>query len=194
MKKVIVLIATSFALILAGCSQVGVAAQVGDTKITQTTVQKSIDEALKERAKIDTSSMQLETGAAFNRNQLRFHVISALLGAVAADEKVTISKAEIDTRRAEILSQVGGEAKLPTALVGASIAPSDFDEYIQLILYSEKVAAALKASGVADADAGTEIQKMMVAKAKKLKVTINPQYGVWDSAADGDLAEASCFL
>jgi hypothetical protein len=185
-KKVIVLIAASFALILTGCSQVGVAAQIGDTKITQSLVQKSIDEALSERAKVDTSAMQLESGAAFNRNQLRFHVISVLLSAVAADEKVSVTKAEIDTRRAEILSQVGGEAKLPAALVGASIAPRDFDEYIQLILYSEKIAAVLKASGVADADTGTEIQKMMVAKAKALKVTINPRYGVWDSVA-GDI-------
>ncbi|MEI9908007.1 MAG: hypothetical protein WDO06_09165 [Actinomycetota bacterium] len=126
MKKVIILIAAAGALVLTGCSQVGVAATIGKTKITQSTVQKSIDEALAERGKVDTSGMQLETGSAFNRNQLRFHVISVLLGAVTKDVKIGITKAEIDQRRAEIVTQVGGEDKLPSALVGASIAPSRF--------------------------------------------------------------------
>lgn len=189
MKRVIALITVASALLLAGCSQIGAAASVGSTKITQATVQKSIDQILAERGKIDTTGMQLETGSALNRSQLRFHLISILLGEVAADEKIVITKAEIDSRRASIITQLGGETNLPKALAGANIASSDFPEYLQLILQSEQIAQKAVAGGVAQADSGTAIQKLVVAKAAADKVTVNPQYGKWD-AATGDVVAA----
>ncbi len=186
MKKLIAVITVATALVLTGCSQVGAAATVGSVKITEAQVQKSIDAALAERKKVDTTGMQLETGASFNRNQLRFHLISALLSAVVGDLKISVTKAEIDARRGEILTQLGGEANLPKALVGAGIASSDFDEYLQLILFSEKLAKAEAAGGVAEADTGTAIQKLVVTKAKKIGVKVNPKYGKWDPAT-GDV-------
>ena len=182
----IAVITVASALVLTGCSQVGAAATVGGTKITEAAIQKSIDAALSERKKVDTAGMQLETGANFNRNQLRFHLISVLVGAVVADMKISVTKAEIDSRRAEILTQLGGEANLPKALVGAGIASADFDEYLQLILYSEKLAQAEIAAGVSEADTGTAIQKLVVDKAKEIGVTVNPKYGKWDPAT-GDV-------
>lgn len=186
MKKIIALITVASALVLTGCSQVGSAATVGNVKITQATIQKSVDAALAERKKIDTTGMQLDSGAAFNRNQLRFHLISALIEAVAADEKISVTKAEIDVRRDSILTQLGGEKNLPKALVGAQIAAADFPQYLQLILYSEKMAAFFVSKGIAEADTGTSIQKSIVDMAKKIKVTVNPRYGKWDPAT-GDV-------
>ena len=186
MKRVIALITVASALLLAGCSQVGAAATVGSTKITQATVQKSIDGIIAERTKVDTTGAQLVTGAELNRSQLRFHLIAVLLGAVASDLKISITKTEIDTRRATIITQLGGEKNLPKALAGASIASSDFPEYLQLILQSEKIAAYEAAHGVPQANTGTAIQKLVVAKAAAIKVTVNPQYGKWD-AATGDI-------
>jgi outer membrane murein-binding lipoprotein Lpp len=49
MKKILTIAAVAATLLLAGCSQVGSAATVGDTKITQATVQGSIDAILSER-------------------------------------------------------------------------------------------------------------------------------------------------
>jgi hypothetical protein len=188
-KRIIALIAVSSALVLAGCSQVGVAASVGSTKITQATVQKSIDTVLAERAKIDTSTMQLESGAALNRSQLRFYLMEALLNDVAADAKITVTKAEVDARRAAIIIQVGGVAQLPKALVNAAIASSDLDNYLQLIIISDKLSKAAIASGVAQTNTGLETQKLVIAKADKEKVTVNPRYGKWDSTA-GDIVAA----
>ena len=168
------------ALLLTGCSQVGAAAALGDTKITQATVQGSIDSILAERAKVDTSQMQLETGESLNRGQLRFHLLSALLLAVGTELKLKVTKAEIDTRRASILDQVGGVAALPNALVNAGIAPADLDTYIEAISISDKISQALVAGGVAQDQVGTELQKLVVAKAKELGVTVNPRYGKWD--------------
>jgi hypothetical protein len=179
-KKIIAVIAAA-ALLLTGCSQVGAAATVGDTKITQATVQGSIDSILAERAKVDTTQMQLETGESLNRGQLRFHLLSALLRAVGEELKLTVTKAEIDTRRASIVDQVGGASALPNALVNAGIAPADLDTYIEAISISDKISQALVASGVAQDQVGAELQKLVVAKAKELGVTVNPRYGKWNA-------------
>ena len=173
--------AISAALLLTGCSQISSAASVGSVKISQSTVQSSIDAIIAERSKVDTSQMQLEVGENLNRAQMRFHVLSELLNEVAAKLKITISKAEIDTRRASITEQVGGEAGLPTALVGAGIAAKDFDLYLQSIIISDKLSQGLEASGVPADQVGLAIQKLVVDLAKENKVTINPRYGVWDA-------------
>ena len=169
----------AIALFLTGCSQVGAAATVGSTKITQATVQTSIDTVMAERSTVDTTQMQLETGEALNRSQLRFHLFAALLKAAAKDLKVTVSKAEIDTRREVIIQQVGGVASLPNALVGAGIAAKDFDIYLDAVLNSEKIQKALVATGVAEAEVPTKMQDLIIATGKKYKVTVNPRYGVW---------------
>jgi len=61
-KKVISIAAVSVALLLTGCSQVSSAATVGSVKISQSTVQSSIDGIMAERGTVDTSQMQLESG------------------------------------------------------------------------------------------------------------------------------------
>ena len=97
MKKITAVTIASvaaIALFLTGCSQVGAAATIGSTKITQATVQKSIDTVMAERTGVDTSQMQLETGENLNRSQLRFHLFAGLLAAAAKDINVTVSKAE----------------------------------------------------------------------------------------------------
>ena len=182
MKKILALVAVATTLLLTGCSQVGSAATVGGTKISQATVQGSIDAILASRQGVDTSQMQLETGEVLNRGQLRFHLLTALLLEVGKEIKLSVSKAEIDARRQSIIDQVGGEEALPNALVGAGIAPKDFDQYIEAILISDKITQTLTAAGVTEADMGAQISKLVVAKAKELGVTVNPRYGKWDPA------------
>jgi parvulin-like peptidyl-prolyl isomerase len=178
MKKILATAMATF--LLAGCSQIGAAATVGDIKITQALVQGSIDSILSERSKVDTSQMQLETGASLNLSQLRFHVLGTLLRELGQELEINVTKAEIDTRRASILEQVGGEAGLPNALVNAGIAPQDLDRYIEAIAYSDKISQKLVAAGVTEDQLGLEIQKLIVAKSKELGVTVNPRYGKWD--------------
>jgi hypothetical protein len=180
-KKILALVAVATTLLLTGCSQVGSAATIGSTKISQATVQGSIDAILAARQGADTSQMQLETGEVLNRGQLRFHLLTALLREVGKEIKLSVSKAEIDTRRQSIIDQVGGEEALPNALIGAGIARNDFDQYIEAILISDKITQALTAAGVTEADMGAQISKLVVAKAKELGVTVNPRYGKWDA-------------
>ena len=180
MKKFLAISAIAAALLLSGCSQVGAAATIGETKITQEVVQGSIDAILAERGKIDISQMELQTGAALNLSQLRFQVLTVLIREVGKDFKVEASKAEIDTRREGILEQVGGEAGLPKALVGAGIAPANLDLYLEAVIISGKISDAIVATGVTQEALGAEISRIVAAKAAKLKVEINPRYGKWD--------------
>lgn len=186
MKKFVPIFALVSALILTGCSQVGAAATLGGTKITQATVQSSIDSILSARTGVDTSQMQLEVGQALNLSQLRFHLLTMLLRKIGEELKLSVSKAEIDTRRAEIIEQVGGKEGLPNALVGAGIAAADLNVYIEAMLMSDKISKAITSSGVPQEQVGLEIQKLIVAKAKQLGVTVNPRYGKWDPAV-GDV-------
>ncbi len=181
MKKTLAAATLVIAIALTGCAQVGAAATVGDMKITQASVQASIDSILAARVGVDTSKMQLQTGEELNRGQLRFHLLTELLRATASSLKISVTKAEIDTRRQSIIGQVGGVELLPAALVGAGIARDDFDTYIEAITLSDKISQGLIASGVANADIGTAVQKLVVAKAKELGVTVNPRYGAWDA-------------
>ncbi len=181
MKKVISIAAISAALLLTGCSQVSSAASVGSVKISQATVQSSINNIMSERSEVDSSQMQLETGENLNRSQVRFHVLSLLLSKVAEKLDFEVTKAEIDTRRASIIEQVGGEAGLPIALVGAGIAAKDFDLYLQSIIISDKLSQALETSGIPADQVGAAIQRLIVEIAQENKVTINPRYGAWDA-------------
>jgi hypothetical protein len=179
-KKFLTVAVASIAVVLTGCAQVGAAATVGGVRISQATVQGSVDSILAERSGVDTSQMQLATGESLNRSQLRFHLFGTLLREVGAELEITVTKAEIDTQRAAILQQVGGEDQLPIALVGAGIAPQDLDLYIEAITFSDKIGNLIASSGVPEEQIGTEIQRLMTAKAKELGVTVNPRYGAWD--------------
>jgi hypothetical protein len=179
-KKVFIVAVAALAVVLSGCAQVGAAATVGGTRISQATVQGSVDAILAERTGTDTSQMQLETGETLNRSQLRFHLFGTLLREVGAELKITVTKAEIDTQRAAILQQVGGANQLPIALVTAGIAAQDLDLYIEAITFSDKISNLIATSGVPEEQIGAEIQRLITAKAKELGVTVNPRYGTWD--------------
>ena len=166
-------------LAVTGCSSSNSAATVGKTEIPLSTLQGTVNEIIKERNKVETEGLTLAVGEELNVNAVRFHIISILFDDIAERIKVKISDAEIATRRADIISQIGGEDRLDFSLVGAQIAPRDFERYIRTVLLAEKLGEALRANGDTSTD-GSGIQKLIVGMAKEQKVEINPRYGVWD--------------
>ena len=185
-KKVLALIAVLSLATLTACGQVNSAATLGDVTITQSSFQATIDELLKERESVDQSQMQLEVGGALNRSQLRFMVITTIFDEIAKELKISVSKTEQSTTREMLVDQSGGEESLAQNLVSAQIAPSNFERYIRAIIVTEKIADALKATGVAADAVDFRITELVNAKAKELKITINPRYGTWDYDA-GDI-------
>ena len=190
MKKILAVLTIASALLLTGCSQTNEAATVGDFKISQTDLQASIDAVIAERAKVDSSQMQLETGDALNRGQLRFKILMHTFDEIAKELKINVTSSEIESKKATITESVGGKTELPKNLVNAAIAQADFDTYIRAIVISDQITAALAASGVAEEEIATKLGQLLSAKAKELGVKINPRYGVWDVEA-GDVVAAN---
>ena len=181
MKKILTALVVATGLILTGCSNVDAALSLGDTKITTAELQANVDLILAERAKVDTTQMQLEKGETLLRNQLNFQVLLAGFAEIAKELDIKITSSEIAGRRAEIVEQVGGAEELPRALASASITSIDLDAYIRAILISNKLGQALVQSGVAEAEVEGRVQQLLVAKLNELKITINPRYGTWDA-------------
>ena len=188
MKKILALIGALSLVGLTACGSVNSAATLGDITITQEELQGSVDQLLVERAAVDTSQMQLESGAILNRSQLRFQVITVILEEIAKELKINLTDSEITVSRANLITQSGGEEVLPSNLVAAQIASTNFDKYIRANLISNKLNQALLATGVAEAELNSRISQLITAKANQLKISINPRYGAWDSEV-GDIVE-----
>jgi hypothetical protein len=183
MKKIVALIGAGvLAITLTACGSSAIEASVGSDKVTVSDVTTSVNNILTERKKVDTTGMNLPTGDALDLYELNFHLIAYLLADTAAQNGVSITPAEIAARRASIVSQVGSESGMPKALVGANIASADFPMYLKTVLYEEGLAKKVQAQGVATADTQAALQKLASIVSEKLKVKVNPKYGIWDAA------------
>ncbi|MEJ6626957.1 MAG: hypothetical protein QNL32_03750 [Actinomycetes bacterium] len=178
-KKIVAVIGAGLLILVTGCSSSNSAATIGKTEVPLSTMQGTVSEIIKERNKVDTTGLTLAIGEELNTNAIRFHVISILFDDIAERIKIEITDAEIAARRADIILQIGGEDRLDFSLVGAQIAPRDFERYIRTVLLAEKFGDALVAQGDTSTD-GSGIQKLIVGMAKEEKVKINPRYGTWD--------------
>lgn len=189
MKKILTALAVATGLLLTGCSNVDSALSFGETEITTAELQAKVDTLLAERAKVDTSQMQLDSGEALLRNQLQFQLLIQGFTVLGEELKIEVSNSEIAARRAAIVEQVGGEEQIPSALVSAAVTPEDFEPYLRGILISEKMVQTLLQAGVPEAEVQTRVQELFVAKLNSLKITVNPRYGKWDPEA-GTIVES----
>jgi hypothetical protein len=178
-KKIVAVLGAGLLLFVTGCSSTNSAVTIGKTVIPIATVQGTVGEIIEERIKVETTGLTLAVDEELNVNAVRFHIISVLFDELAARINIEITGAEIAARRADIIKQIGGEDRLAFSLVGAQIAPSDFERYIRTVLLAEKLGEALIANGDTSTD-GSGIQNLIIGMAKELKVEINPRYGVWD--------------
>ena len=169
-------------LLLSGCGGMSTGVSIGDKEIKASEIQKSVDEILTARNNVDTSQMQLIDGPELLRTQAQFVIISQLLDQIAIDKKLTINQADVGARKADIISSIGGESELPKALVGASLATSNFDAYLRILIISERLNSDLVATGMPQEQATEEVTKLVTLAATKLGVKVNAKYGKWNPA------------
>ena len=192
-KKVITTVLA--ALLLTSCSSMNSGITVGDKEFSISDIQKPVDEILEARKSVDTSQMQLASGADLIRNQAQFAIISILLDQIASDMKINFTSADIATRRTEIVAQVGGEQGLPAALVSSNLATSNLEPYIKVRLIIDKLTSDFIEVGASPEQASEGVSRLIVAAAKKLGVQINPKYGTWNpitaSIESGDITDGA---
>ena len=166
--------------LLSACGSTGSGVTIGKTEVSSAQIQKYVDEILSERTKVDTSQMNLDSGASLVRTQAQFQIISAVLDELISEKKISVTPADVAARRADIIGQVGGEAELPAALVSASLAPSNLDKYLKIIIISEKLNELVISEGATAESAGEVVTKLVTDTAKKLGVKVNSRYGKWN--------------
>ena len=181
MKKILTALVVATGLLLTGCSNVDAAVTMGDTKITTAELQATTELILAERSKVDTSQMQLESGEALTRSQLSYMISNVIIAELAKDQKIEITTSELESYKAQIFANIGGEANLPSVLVNASIPSSGLDDVLRRDLVLRKISEKETAAGADEASVNEKIQALVTDKANALKVTVNPRYGTWDA-------------
>ncbi len=166
--------------LLTSCSEMSSGVTVGKKEIKASEIQKSVDEVLVARKNIDTSQMELVEGPELLRNQAQFVIISNVLDKIATDMKLSVTPADIAARRANIITQIGGEGELPKALVGASLAKSNLNAYLRILIISERVTSEIIKSGTPESESADAVTKIVTEAAAKLGVKVNAKYGKWN--------------
>jgi hypothetical protein len=180
-KKVLALILALATIFMAGCSQVNSAATIGDRKIALEDLQTQVDLILLEREGVDTSQMQLESGEALTRSQLSYMISNIIIEELAKDQKIEITPSELESYKAQIFANIGGEANLPSVLVNASIPSTALEEVLRRDLVLRKISEKESSAGADQASVNALIQSLVTEKANALKVVVNPRYGTWDA-------------
>ena len=166
--------------LLTSCSEMSSGVTVGKKEIKASEIQKSVDEVLVARKNIDTSQMELVEGPELLRNQAQFVIISNVLDKIATDMKLSVTPADIAARRTNIITQIGGENELPKALVGASLAESNLNAYLRILIISERVTSEIIKSGTPESESADAVTKIVTEAAAKLGVKVNAKYGKWN--------------
>ena len=180
MKKSLALVFALIAFVLSGCSQVNSAATVGNQEIALKELQSQVDLILSERNAVDTSQMQLETGEDLTRTQLSYLISNLIIEELAKEQNIEITASELESYKSQIFENIGGEANLPNVLVNASIPSTGLEQVLRRDLVLRKISEKESAAGADESTVNSKIEALVTEKAKSLKVTINPRYGVWD--------------
>jgi hypothetical protein len=167
-------------LLLTSCGGMTTGVTIGETEIKSSEIQKYVDDILTARNGVDTSQMQLKEGAELLRNQVQFIIVKVILDKVAIDKKLSITAADVAARRADAISRLGGESQLPAALVGANLAVSSLDDYLRILLISDRLNSDLIDTGLAEDVAASEVSKLIIDTALKLGVKVDAKYGKWN--------------
>ena len=168
--------------ILAGCANSSSAANMKHGSVSISNLQSTLNAIVAERIATNTMPENGLTGADLARAQLRLKIISFLLHRGASEKGIIINPAEVAANREKIITQIGGEAALPSALANASIAASDLDRYIEDIIIQDSLRAKLVAPTASDQEFSMALQKYVSEIGARENVKLNPRYGVWIAA------------
>jgi hypothetical protein len=180
-KKIVVVITSLF--ILTGCSNMSSGISVGDQTLKSSEIQRAVDEILEARKTLADPQMQLVDTQKLLRNQAQFAVITILFNEIAKELNILVTPSDINQRRIEVVAQIGGEDRVPTALVNSNLAESSFNDYLRLLIIIDILNNSLFANGATEEQASFEVSNLLVVTAEKLGVKVNPKYGKWNTTS-----------
>lgn len=164
-------------LALSGCStsQAGASALIGDQRISESELNKQVQELLAAQgltAQDSSSELVIQT-----LNRL---IITALVDQLADREGVQVDQGEIDAIRLQYEAQLGGESQLEEQVLGEGVLPSDIDAVIKVNVQVSKLGQKLAPTD----DPGVQTQAVFVAMTElstEINTEVAPRYGTWDA-------------
>ncbi len=168
-------------LLLTSCSSMSEGVSIGDKDFSINQIQQSVDQILESRKTVDTSQLNNLSAPDLLRGQAQFFIASEIFSQIATDLSIEVTPSEIAARRTQIIASLGGESKLPAALVSANLAASDLDTNLKTLIISERMQSNFINSGGLETEYFAYLQDLIVKTAKKLGVKVNPKYGKWNS-------------
>ena len=143
---------------LAGCNtSPGAAAVVGGDRIPVTTLQQTVDRALKDPA----AQQQLgQDRPGFVRSELSRLITNVVVARAASDKHVTVSDSDIDNELNALAQQTGGRQQLIQAASASGVPEQDLRNFVRYFVMQQKLGDALAANiNVSDADLQAAYQK-----------------------------------
>jgi parvulin-like peptidyl-prolyl isomerase len=143
---------------LAGCNtSPGAAAVVGGDRISATTLQQTVDRALKDPA----AQQQLgQDRAGFVRSELSRLITNVIVARAARDEHVTVSNTDIDQELDTLAQQTGGQKQLVQAASASGVPEQELRTFVRYFVMQQKIGDALASNlAVTDAELQAAYQK-----------------------------------
>src|SRR3954453_6506875 len=143
---------------LAGCNtSPGAAAVIGNDRISVTTLQQTVDRALKDPA----AQQQLgQDRAGFVRNELSRLITNVVVAKAAAEKHVTVSNSDIDHELDTLAQQTGGKQQLIKAASASGVPEQDLRNFVRYFVMQQKLGDQLAANiNVSDTELEAAYQK-----------------------------------
>ncbi|WP_051717455.1 SurA N-terminal domain-containing protein [Streptomyces sp. NRRL F-5727] len=157
----------------------GAAAVVGGERIDVSSLQAEVKAARDAQAASPQSAQLIAATGDLGRQKLNGMIFDRILGKVAADQGVTVSRAELQETRAAFVRENGGVEGLEAVLLQQQgVAPGQVGDVVRRNVLMTKIIEKL---GITETPEGQQkLQELFAAASKSLDIDVNPRYGAWD--------------
>ncbi|MCX4981328.1 SurA N-terminal domain-containing protein [Streptomyces sp. NBC_00572] len=159
----------------------GAAAVVGGERIDVSSLQAQVKDVRTAQERSPQAVQLVQATGDLPRRKLNGMIFDRVVDKVAADNGVTVTRAELQQTRTAFVRESGGEDQLATVLLQEQgVAPGEIDDVVRRNVLMNKIAAKL---GVTDTPEGQKkLTEVFSAASKDLAIDVNPRYGAWDDA------------
>ncbi|WP_431962816.1 SurA N-terminal domain-containing protein [Actinacidiphila sp. bgisy160] len=164
-----------------GTPHAGAAAVVGGEQITVEAVQAKVAAVRAAQERTPQAAQLIEASSDLQRNVVHRLVQNEVIEQAADDIGVSVTRREVQAARTASEQQAGGKAALEAQLLQTyAMVPADIEESIRTDLLMQKVAAHYGAD-VQTPEGQTALIKVLRDTSRKLRIDVNPRYGMWNS-------------
>ncbi|MEU5158829.1 SurA N-terminal domain-containing protein [Streptomyces sp. NPDC020875] len=184
-RRTAILVSAAIAAVplLAACgndAHPGAAAVVGGERIEVSTLQAEVADVRDAQAKAPQGEQMIKETGQLGRAKLFDMIVDKVVEKAADDAGVTVTRKELQERRAAYVEQAGGEQALAaTFLQQRGVAPDGLDSVVEREILIGKLAESIGAANTPDGQ--QRLNQTFTAAAKSLDIDVNPRYGTWDN-------------